>query len=279
MKWGYALIWAGQFMKRDPDPLWAKLKFLVEYKLQVTEGSLKDFDAMDPAKRDKVAAYLAEHDLHLMPRINPGPLRNDKDTVRRNADEALALLEKWGKAMRAPIVATGGSGPYHRFSRDLPLAEQMDRWADALTPIARRCRELGYRIGIENHGDYYVSDLVELCGRVPHLGIFLDTGNTYLIGEAPLPAFKLAAPLTVGTHFKDHRVRPVPDGRPLHFEVGPSEIGSGDVPLRECYQLLKQHAPDADDLVMEIEMIPPSFSGDDPVIALEKSLEFIRSLS
>jgi len=154
----------------------------------------------------------------------------------------------------------------------------MDRLADVLAPAAAYCKEIGIPFGIENHGDYYCSDLVGLCERTPHLGIFLDTGNTYLIGEAPLPAFRAAAPYVIGTHFKDHHVRPVPDGRPLHFEVGASVIGEGDVPLRECYRLLMEQAPDPQNLAMQIELIMPSFSGNDPVDALEKSLAFIRSL-
>jgi sugar phosphate isomerase/epimerase len=56
-------------------------------------------------------------------------------------------------------------------------------------------------------------------------------------------------------------------------------IGDGDVPLRECYRLLKERNPDPGRLVMEIELIMPSFSGNDPVEAFEKSLAFVRSLA
>jgi sugar phosphate isomerase/epimerase len=88
----------------------------------------------------------------------------------------------------------------------------------------------------------------------------------------------LGAKYAVGTHFKDHHVAPRPEARPLHFEVGPSVIGEGDVPLRECYRLLKERNPAPDKLVMEMELIMPSFTGNDPVEAFEKSLAFIRSL-
>jgi hypothetical protein len=71
-------------------------------------------------------------------------------------------------------------------------------------------------------------------------------------------------------------VRPRPDARPLHFEVGPSVIGDGDVPLRACYQILLDQAPDLDKLAMEIEFIPPPDL--DPLAALERGLAFVRSL-
>jgi sugar phosphate isomerase/epimerase len=152
----------------------------------------------------------------------------------------------------------------------------MERLAATLPALTAGCHGLGLPFGIENHGDYYCSDLVSLCQEVPHLGIFLDTGNTYLIGEVPLPAFEAAAPYVVGSHFKDHHVRPCPDAHPLHFEVGPSIIGDGDVPLRECYQLLLEKNPNPDSLVMEIELIPPS--GIDPVESFERSVNFVKSL-
>ena len=143
-------------------------------------------------------------------------------------------------------------------------------------PLADACRELGAPLGIENHGDYYCSDLVSLCERTPHMHLFLDVGNTFLIGEQPIPAFEAAAPYTIGTHFKDHRVCPRLDARPLHFEIAGSALGDGDVPLRECFGLLLSEAPDPNRLVMEIEMIRPDDL--DPLECLERSLRFIRSL-
>jgi len=278
MTWGYALIWAGQFLKRDPDPLMAKLKFLEHYRLKTTGIGLGELDPMTPVQRADLGRYLADHDLRLHLIVGCGWLNPDRAALRRATEAALAKLAEYAPIVRCPLVTTGG-GPVHRFMREPSLARQMDLLAEALAPVAARCHDLGIPFGIENHGDYYCSDLAALCRRVPHLGLFLDTGNTYLIGEAPLPAFEIAAPFTVGTHFKDHVVAPRPEVRPLHFEVGPSAIGDGDVPLREAYQLLLDHAPDPSGLTMEIELIMPSFAGNDPVEALERSLAFIRSLS
>src|SRR5690606_41424460 len=100
--------------------------------------------------------------------------------------------------------------------------------------------------------------------------------HTYLSGEAPMPAFDAAAPDVVGSHVKEHHVRPCPDPRALHFEVAPSVIGEGDVPLRECYALLQQQAPNPGQRVMEIELIPPADI--DPIESFERSVAFIRQL-
>lgn len=276
MYWGYALVWPGSFLARDPDPLIARLKFLAHYGLQSTGVGLGELARRSEAGLERIGALVAEHGLALS--LIPGLpwFDRDPDAVRRAADAALEQIERLRGLVRCPLVHTGVGGHYHRFLREPGLAWQMERLAQTLPALSQGCRDMGLPFGIENHGDYYVADLVELCRQVPHLGIFLDTGNTYLIGEAPLPAFELAAPYVVGTHFKDHRVRPCPDARPLHFEVGPSVIGEGDVPLRACYRLLRQRAPDPDRLVMQIELIPPD--GMDPLEAFERSLAFVRGL-
>ena len=91
-----------------------------------------------------------------------------------------------------------------------------------------------------------------------------------------MPAFELAAQYTLGTHFKDHRVCPRYEARPLNFEVAGSAIGEGDVPLRECYHLLMKHAPNPQKLVMVMEMICPDHL--DPVDCIERSIRFINTL-
>jgi sugar phosphate isomerase/epimerase len=272
--WGYAGVWPAVFTRGRGYELEARLEFLAEWGLKVTGTAPAWFDEWEPARRDAVFQYLADHDLHLTFGVWGGYFVPD-DEARRHADRALQAIDRWRVPGRATIVTTGAGG-IHRFVREPPLERQLDILAERLAPLAKGCHEMGLRFGIENHGDYYVSDLVDLCRRVPHLGIFLDTGNTYLIGEPSLPAIRLAAPYTIGTHFKDHHVRPVLDARPLHFEVGPAILGEGDVGLREAYEILVRHAPRPRELVMEIEMVPPEDPG--PVESLRRSLEFVRSL-
>lgn len=276
MEWGYALVWMPQYMTRDADPMMARLRFLVDHGLKATGTSADELLAMDEAKRDQVGQFIHDHGLALTLRPHVEYLAPDVEAVKRQAEAEVARIAQVKDLVRAPIVATGVATA-HRFMRSPSLAEQMDRLAAVLPILVEGCAALGLPFSIENHGDYYVSDLVSLIERVPGLKIYLDTGNTYLVGEAPLPAFHAAAPYVVGGHFKDHRVRPMPDARPLHFEVGPSIIGEGDVPLRECFDILKANTPNFDNLILEIELIPPSDVP--PLETLARSLAFVRSLS
>lgn len=277
MKWGYALVWAGQYLTRDKDPLYAKLKFLEHYGLATTGISVGELDNMGEVGRGKLFDYLAESPAAFT--LIPGGdyCTANLDDARRAVDRAIEGVRKYAKPTKAPICHFGVAR-LHRFMREPNLQWQMDRLAEVLPPLAQACREAGARLSIENHGDYYTSDLVALCQRVKDLYIFLDTGNTYLIGERPLPAIEAAAPYVIGGHWKDHIVGPCTGPGQLHFGLQGAVLGEGDVPLREAYAVLKSKAPDFDNIAMEIELIPPSFSGNDPVEALEKSIAFCRSL-
>lgn len=275
MIWGYASPWYGEFLEMDPDGLYARLKFLRANGLQVTGIGLRQVAEMSDAERDRLGEFLAENDLCLSAHVGFDYLNATRDEAQRRADEVAGALDSYGELMRVPICTTGARAG-HRFDRTMPLEQKLERLSRSLAPLAAACWEAGAPLGIENHGDYYCSDWVTLCDNTPHLNIFLDTGNTYLIGERPLPAFEAAAPYTIGTHFKDHHVCPRPRARPLHFEVSGSVLGEGDVMLRECYDLLLKHAPKPEDLVMEIEMICPR--GMDKMECMNRTLDFIRSL-
>ncbi len=271
MLWGYAGVYPGAFGIWDGDQVMNRLRFAVEHGFGCTGCSLKEM--AEPARRDQIAAFVAEHGLRCSVGFHAKYFEDNLDSLRAKVDAFLADLQAYGDLLAVPIVTTC-VGPYHRFMASPSLEEQMDRLAAVFEPLAAGCAELGRPFGIENHGDYYCRDLVELCRRVPHLGIFLDTGNCYLIGEQSVPACREAAPFTIGTHFKDHCVHP--DPKTLTFVIQGAPLGAGHVGLREIYQDLITLAPNPAKLVMEWEMIPPKDM--DPFDCLEQSWQFVRSL-
>ncbi len=282
MIWGYAGVWYGPFQVRDgqpvkdePEATFARLEFLRRYGLQCLHVGLRSLTSWSAADLDRLGATLAEHDLHLTLGVGYAYLTATDDEIARAIDDTAALLDRFAALVRCPLAYTTPRAG-HRFDRQMPVEAKLARLSRSLAPLALLLHQFDLPFGIENHGDFYVSDLVELCRATPHLGLFLDTGNTYLIGERPLPAYEVGAPYVVGTHFKDHLVAPRPEARPLHFEVGGAVLGEGDAHLREAYDLILRHAPQPDRLVMEIEFVTPE--GAPPLPALERSLEFIRSL-
>ena len=283
MIWGYAHVWFGEFLRLDPEPQLARLKFLTRWGLRSTGLDVHALMGLGERELGELLDYRARHDLVINPTYAGGLFERegervtvgDRDAIARRRDAALAFIAKHAKALGSRIVSSL-AGPVHRFMADPPLDRQLEIIEREMAPFAAGLAELGLSLAWENHGDYYVSDVVELCRGVPNMRLFLDTGNTYLMGERPLPAIELGAPYAVGTHFKDQRVRPRPGARPIHFEVAPAVTGEGDVPLREAYRILRERAAEPDDLVMEIELIPPA--GVEPEEAMRRSVEFIRSL-
>ena len=273
MQWGIAGPWYGEFMTLDRDRLMAQMKFLAKCGLSVMGVGITEVAKWSDEYRGCVFQFVADHDLRLAPHAGFKTVGASQDEIQRQTEEQLDALRRHLPHLRGTITNCG-AGAGHRFDRAMPLEQKLETISRGLAGLARGCQELGAPLCIENHGDFYCSDLVQLCRMTPGLFLFLDTGNTYLIGERPLPAFEVAAPLTIGTHFKDHLVQPCYD--PLRFEIFGAVLGEGDVGLRECYDLLLRKAPDPKNLVMQMEMICPK--GMPPLEAMEKSIAFIHSL-
>jgi len=275
IRWGYALGWYGEFGVTDDNDTMAKLKFLTKYNFKNTHIFIDQLDKKEDAEKDAIFAHLAEHDMDLMPIVGFNYMDVSEDEAKKETDRQVKLLDKYAPLLRNRICHTGLSAS-DRFRNQKPLAEILDTLSDRIGPLAEGCAQVGTPLCTENHGDYYVSDIVKLCQLTPHLYIFLDTGNTYLLGEKPIPAYYEAAPYTIGGHFKDQRVQPQPQAYPLNFEVGNSDIGGGNAHLRECWDILRKHAPVPENLTMMFEMFPPP--GMDPITCLENSIAFVKSL-
>lgn len=266
--WGYAGVWPGEFNCWKGDQLLNQLRFLGEHGFESGHIGLKEM--VDPARRDQIAGIVAENDLKMSVGVHMDWFKADLDTLKRKTDEFLNDLRTYGDLLRTPIVTTGAG--IHRFIRSPSLDERLERLSKVFAPIAAACHAMGRPFGIENHGDYYIEDLVCLCKMTPHMGIFLDTGNTYLIGEKSVPGCIEAAPYTIGTHFKDHFVTPNPGT--LMFEIDGAALGEGDVGLDKVYRALLDKAPG--NLVLQWEMVPQK--GTNALDCLERSWTFVKSL-
>jgi sugar phosphate isomerase/epimerase len=229
--------------------------------------------AMEPGRREALAGLLEDLELHVVLGVGFDYLSDDPDEVARGTDAVLEALEVLPGPMRTPVCSTGLSRRVHRYSRDVPLEEQLDRFSEVLAPLAAAAQRAGCPLAIHKVG-HYGRDLAELCRRTPHLGIELDTGNAFLIGEPPLEAARAAAPYTVATHFKDHYVEPSFD--PLGMKVRGAVPGEGDADLGAIYDVLMMSAPRPEELVMLMEIDP--VEGLDQRTALARAVEFLRGL-
>ena len=121
--------------------------------------------------------------------------------------------------------------------------------ADNAREITAYAQTLGVKTCTENHG--YIaqdSDRVErLFNTVHHenYGLLVDMGNFVCADENPQTAVSRVAPYAIHVHAKDmlYRSEPTGDGwgmtRACNYFKG-TVVGEGDVPVKECLQILKR---------------------------------------
>lgn len=270
--WGYAGVFPGEFRLWDGDEFQNKYHFMARHGFRCTGLSLSRLQEAGRLDflRDFTRAHDFRHSIHFSCRYFEDPPETLRAAVDRFLDELAPVREDVGA-----VLVTTNCGPYHRFMRTPPLEFQLERLRLVLAPLAEGLRRLGLRVGIENHCDYYLTDLIGLCRDVPGLGIFWDTGNGVMTGEKPLDVSRAAAPWVVGCHFKDYHCRP--DERELKLVVTGAALGGGDVGLGCIYQDLLELHPDPASLVMEFELIPDADLG--AWESLERSKRFVERIS
>lgn len=276
MRWGFAGPWYWELQLaagETKDGIRRQLQFAINYGLELVDLPALAVQKLEPAQRETLAASLQQHGKQGVAMVGFDYLKADDSTCRRETDTILEALRA-NRAIFGGTIVTTGPHAGHRFDRTLPLEAKLAKLSRALGPLAAGCAELGTPLAIENHGDFYVSDLIQLCRMTPGLRLFLDTGNTFLIGERPDRVWEEAAPFVAGTHFKDHRVQPNP--QTLMFEIGGAALGDGDCDLRGCHDALLRLHPDPKSICMIIEMVAPK--GTDPLACWNQSLAFARSL-
>jgi 3-oxoisoapionate decarboxylase len=96
----------------------------------------------------------------------------------------------------------------------------------------------GKVLAIENHQDFGSIELVDYCNEFgPAMGITLDTGNTFPVGEAPMDFVRQVAALVRHVHFKDYRVQFTGEG----YRLVRCAIGDGAVPLHAMMAEIAKH--------------------------------------
>jgi sugar phosphate isomerase/epimerase len=107
-----------------------------------------------------------------------------------------------------------------------------------LRTYAPQAADLGLTLAIEDHQDFGSQELLEFCAESgPNVGICLDTGNSFPVGEAPLAFARRVAPLVRHVHLKDYNVQWTDEG----YRLVRCAIGDGAVPFPEIAAILAEH--------------------------------------
>jgi 3-oxoisoapionate decarboxylase len=110
---------------------------------------------------------------------------------------------------------------------------------EGLAKYAPMAEAEGRVLAIENHQDFGSDELVDFCREYgPAMGITIDMGNTFPVGEAPMDFVRRVAPLVRHVHLKDYRVQFTNEG----YRLIRCAIGEGAVPIKAMLdEILKHH--------------------------------------
>jgi sugar phosphate isomerase/epimerase len=227
----------------------------VQLRLPVIHAGINNWD---DAYVDKIKGLLTKHELEMMPAI-AGDFVNVGDVAKQAVDAACETLRRYqrfgdiriSKFCTYPMIHT-------RFTTEPPLDEQLDRIVENTRPIAKVAQECGIVLAFENHLDYRAREVNRIIEAVDslHLRFLFDTGNTLTVCEDPVDAAHEAAKYTVLVHLKDVKVHPWNPGREFVSVMYAAPLGRGHVKNKEIVQIMKEKAPNADDLVLSLEMMP-----------------------
>jgi sugar phosphate isomerase/epimerase len=175
----------------------------------------------DPAPDElaRVREFLQETGLYLEGIVS---LPRDRDDLGRFRSEVKAARDCGARVLRTAMLSGrryetfDSADAFRKFAADgfarLELARPVIEEADML-------------LGVENHKDWRVPELIDILGRVksPAVGVCLDFGNSVSLLEGPNEVVEQLIPFAVTTHFKDVAVREYDEG----FLLSEVPLGKG----------------------------------------------------
>jgi sugar phosphate isomerase/epimerase len=214
---------------------------------QKPEKPVSIFDLMDWAREKNLSGVdIPLPDAHSAEEINNALEERGLRLVAecpallsQSAEENILAIENAQRA-GARVVRFYLSGVLEGKRASLP-----DGWAAHREALAARMREilpiaegLGLSLAFENHQDADTSDflwLYDASGQSQAFGVCLDTGNPLAVGEDPIEAARVLAPLIRHVHLKDYRIHFAPEG----YRLVRCPAGEGVIDFPEILKIVR----------------------------------------
>jgi hypothetical protein len=152
------------------------------------------------------------------------------ETLARPIECALAVGARLLRLHLTPVVEGGRARWGGRWNT------LVSHGRTTLAAAARTAVDAGLDLAVENHQDFTSEELVALADETPGVGIVLDTGNPFAVGEDPLAFVRRAGDRIRHVHLKDYVAQFTPEG----YRLIRCAVGDGCVPFAE----LAAHLPD-----------------------------------
>jgi sugar phosphate isomerase/epimerase len=221
---------------------------------------------------ERLSQLLAEHRLTcvLSWGHRNGLADGESQDALESALDALAAAQAIGSPL-ARIVC----GDQLSWSVDPEMRRRRSRrLRPCLERVAERAETLGIDVAVENHADFVMEDLVDLLGAVGsrRIGICFDAGNAARVGDDPVRAARLAAPLVLMSHLRDLRIQPASVGDPAAWWPC-VPLGRGDLDVPAILTTLAG-APGCRAWFVEVSNLAPGYT---ELAVIEESLAYLRA--
>jgi sugar phosphate isomerase/epimerase len=152
------------------------------------------------------------------------------ETLARPIECAIAIGARLLRLHLTPVVEGARARLGHRW--DALVAHGRT----TLKAAARVAVDAGLDLAVENHQDFTSEELIALADDTPGVGIVLDTGNPFAVGEDPLAFVRRAGRRIRHVHLKDYVAQWTPEG----YRLVRCAIGDGCVPFAEIAAALPE---------------------------------------
>ncbi len=200
-----------------------------------------------------IGARCAELDWRWLTGLDDDELRRVGDACRADGMTVIVsdwLLQQPGETLETPIRVASATGATLLRLHLTPVLEggrarlgaawaaMADHARRTVMAEASRIRQAGLTLGLENHQDLGSEELLAIAQAAgDHVGIVLDTGNPFAVGEDPVAFTTRVATHIRHVHLKDYRAQFTAEG----VRLVRCPIGDGCVPLSEIAAILHAH--------------------------------------
>lgn len=209
---------------REPDPHQPSglLALAQQHGLASIEGSAGWFHSLSADEVDAFRGQLADAGLGVFVDTGSSGYADDIEPLTSAIDAA-------GR-VGAPVVRTTISGLLEGDRREFGAAGWRAYLESLVEPLGRAsatAAAAGVAIGLENHQDICSHELAWLCAQVGSdaLGVTMDVGNAYAVGETPVAFAERVRPFLKHVHLKDYTVHPSESG----YRLKRCALGAGIV--------------------------------------------------
>jgi 3-oxoisoapionate decarboxylase len=199
--------------------------------------------------------------------------------MNRPQPEIVQEIERYlqlSREIHSGVLRIAGSSIQFFDAPHRPQIEAVMRALDGILPLAEKH---GVRLALENHGDFFVPEIMDILGRLdsPFLGVTLDTGNLIRLKEDPVEAIRIFGSRIFIVHAKD--LAPIPGkdpGSPFSLACVPAGMGITDFPgIFAALHTINYQGT----ILIEISGVHPDFARMDETEMIRKGLSHFQSIT